>query len=293
MNKVVVISDSTCDLSEELVKKYNIEILPLHVSFPGDEKVYSDGVDLKSLEVYQKVKENGGKLPVTSAINVAEFVDYFKKYIDEGYDIVFTGIGKELSSTYNNARLASEEFEKGRIEIVDSMSLSTGTGLLVLKAAELRDEGRSAHEIAEKLNELAPKLSVKFCINELDYLYKGGRCSGMTKLLGGMLHLHPVAKMGGGKLTVGRVLMGKYIKACKSQVEEFMKDFKENNIYLDHVFVTDSDCMDGEENYIIEELSKVMPKENIHHTHAGCVVSSHCGPKTVGILYILKEENKK
>lgn len=286
MNKVIVIADSTSDLSTDLIEKNNIKIIPLHVSFTDDPTDYLDGVTLTSEEVYKKVEESGNT-PKTGAINVQEFVDFFKPIIEEGDDIIFTGIGSGLSSTYNNALLACKDFPKGRVEIVDSKNLSTGTGLLVLKMCLFRDEGLNIHEIAKKVNELVPLVSAKFCIDRLDYLYKGGRCSGLTKIFAHVLHIHPVAKVIDNKLTVYRTPRGKYIKAVDEQINEFINDLP--NMDTSCIFITDSGHMDGEDAYIEKKLSKYVNPENIHHTRAGCVVSSHCGPKTIGILYILKK----
>lgn len=286
-NKVMIIADSTCDLNKDYLKENNIVILPLHVSFPGDDKDYLDGVDLDAETVYKKVEEIGNT-PKTGAANVNQFIELFQKYIDENYDIIYTGIGSGLSSSHQNAVLASQEFPEGRIEIVDSQNLSTGTGLLVCKMVDFRNEGLDVHQIAEKVRELVPLVSAKFCIDRLDYLHKGGRCSGMTKLFAHLLNLHPVAKVINGKLTVYKTPRGKYRKAVDAQIQEFLEDLP--NIDLTRVFVTDSGHMDGEDEYVIQELSKHMDPSKIVHTIAGCVISSHCGPKTIGILYILKEK---
>lgn len=286
-NKVMIIADSTCDLNKDYLKENNIVILPLHVSFPGDDNDYLDGVNLDAETVYKKVEEIGNT-PKTGAANVNQFIELFQKYIDENYDIIYTGIGSGLSSSYQNAVLASQEFPEGRIEIVDSQNLSTGTGLLVCKMVDFRNEGLDVHQIAEKVRELVPLVSAKFCIDRLDYLHKGGRCSGMTKLFAHLLNLHPVAKVINGKLTVYKTPRGKYRKAVDAQIQEFLEDLP--NIDLTRVFVTDSGHMDGEDEYVIQELSKHMDPSKIVHTTAGCVISSHCGPKTIGILYILKEQ---
>ena len=286
-NKVMIIADSTCDLNKDYLKENNIVILPLHVSFPGDDKDYLDGVNLDAETVYKKVEEIGNT-PKTGAANVNQFIELFQKYIDENYDIIYTGIGSGLSSSYQNAVLASQEFPEGRIEIVDSQNLSTGIGLLVCKMVDFRNEGLDVHQIAEKVRELVPLVSAKFCIDRLDYLHKGGRCSGMTKLFAHLLNLHPVAKVINGKLTVYKTPRGKYRKAVDAQIQEFLEDLP--NIDLTRVFVTDSGHMDGEDEYVIQELSKHMDPSKITHTIAGCVISSHCGPKTIGILYILKEK---
>ena len=286
MNKIIIMADATCDLSEDLIKKYDVKIVPLHVTFKGDPNDYLDGKTITVDEVYKMVEETGNT-PVTGAINVQEFIEYFKEYINQGYDIIFTGIGSGLSSTYNNACIASKEYEEGRIEVVDSMNLSTGIGLLVLKMGVFREEGLDIHTIANKVRELVPFVSAKFCIDRLDYLYKGGRCSGMTKMLAHMLKIHPVAKVINNKLTVYKKPRGIYIKAVDEQIDEFIKDLP--NMDKSCVFVTHSGKMNGEDEYIYDKVTKYIPKENVHVTRAGCVISSHCGPKTVGILYILNK----
>jgi len=286
MNKIQIIVDSTVDLSNDLIKENNIVVVPLHVAFKGDPHDYHDGVDINSEELYKKVEETGST-PKTGAINVAEFINVFKKYIDEGDDIMFTGIGSKLSSTYQNALLASQEFPEGRIKVLDSGSLSTGTGLLVMKMAKFIKEGLSVSEIYEKMNALVPLVSAKFCIETLTYLYKGGRCSGMTMIVAHALHIHPVAKMIDGKLVVYKKPRGPYKKAVDAQIEEFMEDLP--NIDDDCLFITHSGRIDGWDKYIYDKISPFFPKENIHITEAGCTVCSHCGPKTIGILYILKK----
>lgn len=289
MNKVIVIADSTADLSPELVEKYKVRVVPLHVTFPKEGVDYLDGVTITPQQLYDKVKELG-ETPKSGAINIQEFIDYFKPYIDDGCDIIFTGIGSGLSSTINNATVASMEFPEGRIEIVDSQNLSTGTGLLVLKMCELRDKGMDVHEIAEEVRKFVPLVNSKFCINTLDYLYKGGRCNSLTRWASSVFQLHPVIVVKDNGMSVGKVLIGKYAKAVDVQIQKFVKDLP--NMDTSHVFVTDSDCMNGEDKQIIDALSKYIPLENIHHTHAGCVVCTHCGPKTIGILYILKTAEK-
>ena len=291
MNKVIVIADSTTDLSKELIEKYKIKVVPLHVTIPGDDTDYLDGVNLDAEQIYEIVDKNG-KTPKTGARNTAELIEDFRPYIEQGCDIIFTGIGASMSSTYSNACLAAQEFPEGRIEVIDSQNLSTGTGLLVLRMCELRDQVKDVHEIAKEIRELVPLVSAKFCIEVLDYLYKGGRCSGMTKLFAQFLRIHPIAKVIDGKLTMYKLPRGKYKKAVDLQIEEFVEDFNAGNIYPEHVFVTHSGRMTGETEYIVEELKKYLPEEAIHVTHSGCVVSSHCGPKTIGILYILKQRRQ-
>ncbi|MFA7222771.1 MAG: DegV family protein [Bacilli bacterium] len=285
MNEVQIVVDSTVDLSPEMVKENNLIVLPLHVAFKDDVRDYKDGIDIKAEELYNKVEKNGGFTPKTGAVNVAEFVKAFKPIIDSGKDIIFTGIGAKLSSTYQNAVLASKEFPEGRIKVLDSGSLSTGTGLLVMKMVKFKNEGKSVSEIYDEVSKLVPLVSTKFCIDTLTYLFKGGRCSGMTMIVAHALHIHPVAKMIDGKLVVYKKPRGGYEKAMDAQIEEFMEDLP--NIDKDCLFITHSGRIDGCDKYIFDKISKFYPKENIHITEAGCTVCSHCGPKTIGILYIL------
>lgn len=286
MSKILVMCDSTCDLSKEIIDKYDIKVVPLHVNFPGEERDYLDGINIFPEEIYKHVEETKCT-PKTSARNVIEFLDDFKKYIKDGFDIIYTGIGSELSSSYQNACLAAQEVAPERIEIVDSGNLSTGTGLLVLKMCLYRDQGLDVHEIAKRVKDIAPHVSTKFCIDRLDYLYKGGRCSGMTKFAASVFKLHPIAKMINGKLTTYKVPRGKYLHSVDLQIEEFMKDLP--NIDKSHIFITHSGRMDGEDEYIYSKIKEYVDPECIHITKAGCVVSSHCGPKTIGILYILNK----
>src|SRR5574344_53896 len=286
MNKVIVIADSTIDLTKEMLTKYNITILPLHVAFEGDTHDYQDGFDIDAESLYKKVEEAKGITPKTGAVNVGEFVVAFKRYIDEGYDIIFTGIGSKLSSTYQNAVLASKEFPEGRIKVLDSGNLSTGTALLVLKMCQFRDEGLSVSEIYDKVAPLVPEVSAKFCIETLTYLYRGGRCSGMTMIVANALHIHPVAKMVDGKLIVYKKPRGPYEKAVDEQINEFMEDLP----YIDKscVFITHSGRIEGFDKCVYDRIVKYLDPKNIHITTAGCTVCSHCGPKTIGILYIVK-----
>ncbi len=284
MNKIKIICDSTCDLSPELIEKYDIKIVPLHVYFPSENVDYLDGQTLDVETLYKKVNELG-ETPKTAARNVAELISDFKPYIEDGYDILFTGIGSGLSSTYQNATVAAQSFPEGRIEVIDSQNLSTGTGLLAVKMGELIKEGLDVHQIAEKVRALVPNVSSKFCIDTLDYLYKGGRCTGMQRLLTQVFRIHLVAKVYQNELKPYKKIPGKYVKAVDAQIKEFMDDLP--NIDKSCVFITDSGYMEGLDMYIHEKIKDYIPEENIHHTRAGCVVSSHCGPKTIGILYIM------
>ncbi len=281
-----IITDSTCDLSKELIEKYNIRVIPLHVSFPGDDTEYLDGVNINSEQLYDLATKLN-VLPKTGAVNVVEFIKVFEEELAKGNEIFYVGIGSGLSSTYNNACIAREQFPDSKIVVLDGQNLSTGTGLIVIKAAKLAKEGKSLEEIKEICEKAVPLVSAKFCIDRLDYLYKGGRCSGMAMIAAHALKIHPVAKVINNKLVVYKKPRGKYENAVEVQIDEFMHDL--DNIDKSCVFITHSGRMDGIEKQIYEKISPYLDKENLFITEAGCTISSHCGPKTIGILYILKK----
>ena len=281
-----IITDSTCDLSKELIEKYNIRVIPLHVSFPGDDTQYLDGVNINSEQLYDLAAKLN-VLPKTGAVNVVEFIKVFEEELAKGNEIFYVGIGSGLSSTYNNACIAREQFPDSKIVVLDGQNLSTGTGLIVIKAARLAKEGKSLEEIKEICEKAVPLVSAKFCIDRLDYLYKGGRCSGMAMIAAHALKIHPVAKVINNKLVVYKKPRGKYENAVEVQIDEFMHDL--DNIDKSCVFITHSGRMDGIEKQIYDKISPYLDKENLFITEAGCTISSHCGPKTIGILYILKK----
>lgn len=281
-----IITDSTCDLSKELIEKYNIRVIPLHVSFPGDDTEYLDGVNINSEQLYDLAKKLN-VLPKTGAVNVVEFIKVFEEELAKGNEIFYVGIGSGLSSSYNNACIAREQFPDSKIVVLDGQNLSTGTGLIVIKAARLAKEGKSLEEIKEICEKAVPLVSAKFCIDRLDYLYKGGRCSGMAMIAAHALKIHPVAKVINNKLVVYKKPRGKYENAVEVQIDEFMHDL--DNIDKSCVFITHSGRMDGIEKQIYDKISPYLDKENLFITEAGCTISSHCGPKTIGILYILKK----
>lgn len=281
-----IITDSTCDLSKELIEKYNIRVIPLHVSFPGDDTEYLDGVNINSEQLYDLATKLN-VLPKTGAVNVVEFIKVFEEELAKGNEIFYVGIGSGLSSTYNNACIAREQFPDSKIVVLDGQNLSTGTGLIVIKAARLAKEGKSLEEIKEICEKAVPLVSAKFCIDRLDYLYKGGRCSGMAMIAAHALKIHPVAKVINNKLVVYKKPRGKYENAVEVQIDEFMHDL--DNIDKSCVFITHSGRIGGIEKQIYDKISPYLDKENLFITEAGCTISSHCGPKTIGILYILKK----
>ena len=281
---VKIITDSTNDLSKEIIERLDIEVIPLSVNF--SDSSYLDGVDITTERLYELVNEKG-ELPKTAAIPVSTFEEVFKKYIDLGYEIIFTGISKQMSRTYENAILAAKEIQEDNIFIVDSMNLSTGIGLLLLKACKYRDEGVDAKEIAKRLTEDSKRVLSQFAIEKMDYLYKGGRCSGMAKLFGTLLKIKPIIAVRDGKMHVQKKPIGKMKIALDSMIKQIIED--KPRLDLDHILITHSLAFDYCE-YIYNILKKEFEGVNIICTVAGCVISSHCGKGTIGILYMVKEE---
>lgn len=281
MSNVKIFTDSTSDLTPEIIENNDISIVPLYVNF--NETSYIDGVTITTPELYKKI-EKLGMLPKTAANSPANFYKAFKPYIDDRQDIVFIGLSSELSSHLQNAKLAASEFPEGRIHIVDSLNLSTGIGLLVMKAVDFKNQGLDAAEIAEKVKELVPKVKTAFVIDTLDYLYKGGRCSALANFVGGVLKIRPVVKVVDGKMILAQKLMGKREKSLNTMLNNVIKE--KDRIDTERIMVTHSISNDAE--YLIEELSKNIEAKDIIETQAGCVISSHCGPNTIGILYIEK-----
>ena len=285
MNKVKVIADSTVDLNKDMYESLDIAVLPLGVNF--GEEVYQDGVTIGPDELYKKVAEKG-ELPHTAAASPAAIEEEFRKYLDQGYDIIFTGIGGKFSTTIQNANIAKNSIDgaEDRVYILDSANLSSGTGLLVLKMCKLRDEGKSAKEIYDAVLPLVPKVSSQFVVDTLDYLHKGGRCSGATKLFGHLFHVHPVIKVVDGGMIVYKKPRGKLKAGIDEQIAELKNDLP--NVDMDNIMITDSGVSEADKKYFHDEVAKLVDPSIIRHTRAGCVVSCHCGPGTIGVLYIKK-----
>ena len=283
MNKVKILVDSCSDLSKELYKKYSLDVLPQNVLF--GEETFKDGVDITQEQLYKNV-EKYGELPHTAAVTPGAFDEYFKKAIDEGYDVVYVGLGSKLSTTFQNAFITKQNYPEDRIFLVDTNTLSSAIGLVAMKAAKFRDEGCSAKEIKEKCDEIVPHVVAQFSVDTLDYLHKGGRCSGAAKLIGHIFHVHPYIKVVDGSLIVYKNPRGPMRMAIKEQLAELQAVLP--NVDLDHVMITHAGVTPDIEAFAKEELSKLVPAECISVTSAGAVISSHCGFGTIGILYITK-----
>lgn len=279
---IKILSDSTCDLSHELVQKYNIGIIPLYVRL-GEEE-YLDGINISPEELY-KWSDEHGETPKTAAPGI----DDISKMLDpKGTDeyIIFT-ISSSMSTSYNNARLAAENLGMAdRVHVIDSANLSTGIGLLVIRAAELVQEGKTAKEIVEEIEATKDKVRASFVIDTLVYLHRGGRCSGIAALFGSALKIHPRIAVADGAMHSEK----KYRGSSRYYVLDYVKDMEEDlkNARPDRVFITHS----GYDKVIVDSVRQYL--DNLHvfneilETRAGSVVSSHCGPGTLGVLFIAK-----
>ena len=280
--KVKITSDSTCDLSPELLEKYGIDLLPIAVVL-GDREG-RDGVDVFPDDIYSYVAETG-KLPKTCATNIAEYSDYFKSYTDRGYSVVHFCLGRGLSSTYNNARLAAEENDA--VRVVDSANLSTGHGLLLLKGAEMAQRGCSADEIWKECTETAPRVEASFVIDSLDYLYKGGRCSALAALGANLLKIKPCIEVRDSVCVPGEKYRGKMDRVTMQYVEDRLTG--RTDIDTSRIFVTHTRCPEELVNAVVARVRELVPDAGeILETTAGSTVTVHCGPNTLGVLFIRK-----
>ena len=276
---VMITADSTCDLSPELLSRFDIKILPLTVLL-GDES-FLDGTHFTPADMYRRYREDG-TLPKTAAPGLQQIQDFFSPILAQGYEIVHLDISAELSSSFNNARIVSQELEG--VYVVDSRMLSTGVGLLAIEGAECRDKGMSAADIAAHLQSLTEKVDTSFVLDTLEFMWKGGRCSAVAALGANLLHLKPGLEMKDGKLVVYKKFRGSIHSVYKQYITERLSGKK---IRPGHVFITESGEVEQAEIDELEALvRRLIPVREIHHTIAGCTISSHCGPKTLGVLFI-------
>lgn len=281
MSNVKIIADSTCDLSKELLGAYDISIIPLMISM--GETTKKDGIDITPDEIY-RWSDKTGQTPKTAAPTIGDAVAFIEPFVKEGLDIIFFGISEAMSATCNVLRLAARNLGYERLFVVDSKNLSTGIGLQVLRAAERAKMGHSAEEILKDNDEIKGKVRASFVVDTLTFLHRGGRCSGVAALLANTLKLKPEIVVEDGKMGVGK----KYRGNIKSVLLKYVQDRKEQILAADpqRIFITHSGCDES----VVEEIKKFLEGLNkfkeILITRAGGVISSHCGPNTLGVLYI-------
>lgn len=279
---VKIISDSTCDLSPELIAKYDIDILPLHILLGEDE--YEDGKNITPEQIYSWSDENK-TTPKTSAPALTDAIELFKQYIDEGREIVCFSISSSMSTSGNVMRIAAEELEaEDRITVIDSANLSTGIGLLVIEAAIMAQNNHTVEEIVSAIEALKPNVRASFVVDTLTYLYRGGRCNAVSAMAGGVLKLHPKIVVENGAMNASKKYRGKINSAIMMYVKDMEDDLKAAR--PNRVFITHSGC----DRTIVEEVHSYLENlgvfSEILETRAGGVISSHCGPGTLGVLFI-------
>ena len=277
--KIRITSDSTCDLNH-LVEERNIGILPLQVNL--DAQSYHDGVDITPQDIFDFV-ERTKILPKTSAPSIGEYEEFFAEQLKDADELIHFNISAKSSGSHNMAKQAAQSFD-GKVRVIDSKALSTGQGLLVLKACDLRDEGKSSAEIEEVIEELKTRVNTSFVPDSLDYLHKGGRVSGMIKVVAGMFKIHPLIYMEDGQLIPGK----KYKGRMDVLLKQYVQDLKEMYPSYDksRCFVTHSSADENVVNVAKEKVKELFEFDEIIETVAGSIITSHCGKGTLGVIFI-------
>ncbi|MBR3906162.1 MAG: DegV family protein [Clostridia bacterium] len=281
-----ILSDSTCDLSQELLQRYGIGIIPLNIVLDG--KSYEDGRDISPDQIYAWADEHKS-VPKTAACAPGRVKEIFEKYLQKDEEMICFSISSSMSSTYDIMRaVARETGAENKISVINSQSLSTGNGLLVITAAEMALSGMKRQEIVDEIKKLRSRVSASFVVDTLSYLHRGGRCSGVSALLGTTLRLHPQISVTDGKMQPGQKYRGKMHKVIAEYTQDHLEEMK--TARKNHVFVTHSGCGEKEIAAALSQVQALNYFDEIHVTRAGGVISSHCGPGTLGVLYIRGEE---
>lgn len=278
---IKILSDSTCDLSLAILEQYNITVIPLTVIKDGES--FSDGVNITTDDIFAHVAA-GGSLCTTAAINMTEYQEWFKKYAKDYDGVIHINISSEFSSSHQNACLAAEDLDN--VRVVDSRNLSTGQGLVVLEACKLAAQCDDLDEIKSKLDAFTEKVEASFLLDRLDYMVKGGRCSAVVALGANLLNLKPCIEVKNGKMGVVKKYRGNYAKCLASYVKDRLHDrddLDRGTLFVTRTPVSES-CLEAVKNAVDEYADF----ETIYWTEAGCTVSCHCGPGTLGVLFVRK-----
>ena len=277
--RIKILSDSTCDLSTQLLTEHDITLVPLTV-IKNDEQ-FQDGVTITPADIFEHVA-NGGALCSTAAVSIGDYADLFETYSKEYDGVIHITIGSGFSACYQNATLAAEDFSN--VRIVDSQNLSTGQGLVVLKACELAKTAADLDELAAELRAYTEKVEASFLVDKLEYLVKGGRCSSAAALGANLLNLKPCIEVRNGKMSVVKKYRGNYTKCLATYVKERLDgrdDIEQKTLFITHTVISDEAY-----SAVKQAVSEFGHFENVYGTTAGCTVSCHCGPGTLGILFV-------
>ncbi|MGI6039891.1 MAG: DegV family protein [Clostridiales bacterium] len=283
-NKIILCADSTCDLGDELGARYNVHFFPYNVIL--DDKTYTDGVDIQPEDIYRTYREKG-LLPKTAAVNISNYIDFFKEWTDQGYDIIHVNLASSLSSSHQNCLAAAREL--GNVYPIDSRNLSTGSALLVIEAAERIAKGMPAEHIAEELNELRDHVHASFILDTLEFLRAGGRCSALASMGSNLLRLKVSIEVDNstGKMGVGKIYRGNLQKQRLQYTKDQLGRYP--NIKKDRVFITHSGVSEESIAPVYDYIKGLNLFDEIFVTQASCTISAHCGPETLGVLFMTEE----
>ncbi|MBR3704491.1 MAG: DegV family protein [Oscillospiraceae bacterium] len=280
--KIKITADSTCDLSKELAERYGVDIIPLYVNM--DNKPLRDQIDIQPHDVFQYY-ERTGNLCFTSACNIGEYLDTFTRLREEYDAVIHISISSEFSSTHQNAVLAAQELEN--VYVFDSRNLSSGHGVLVIRACELTAKGMTAEQILDELKAMVDKVDTSFIVDQLEYLHKGGRCSSVAALGANLLKLKPCIEVVDGKMQVGKKYRGNYDKCVDQYIRERLSD--PDALDTSRVFLTSSGVTQGNLDTACRAIRECIGEDaEIIISTAGCTISCHCGPGTLGIIMVRK-----
>ncbi len=283
-HKIILSADSTCDLGTELKERYQVHFYPFHIILDGKE--YQDNIDIRAQDIYKAWREKK-VLPKTAAINAQEYRAYFRPWVEQGYDVIHLNLGGALSSAYQNCVLAARE--TGHVYPVDSCNLSTGISLLVIKAAEMMEEGLAAAEIAKRLEKMKGQVHSSFILDTLEFMRAGGRCSAVAAFGASALGLKPCIEVQNtdGSMKVGKKYRGRLDKVLMSYVKDKLTQY--SNIDNSRIFITHSGIPQEYVEKVQETVAGIMEFQESYVTQASCTISCHCGPNTLGILFMTRE----
>jgi DegV family protein with EDD domain len=279
--KIKILADSTCDLSPAQIAQHDIDIVPLSVIKNGE--AFLDGITITPADIFTHV-ETGGDLCSTNACNIDSYQELFAKYAAEYDGVIHINIGSNFSCCYQNACIAAEDFPN--VRVIDSQNLSTGQGLVVLEACRLAKTCESLEEIVEKLNAFVPKVEASFLLDQLKYMVKGGRCSSVAALGANLLNLKPCIEVRDGKMSAVKKYRGSYAKCLASYVKDRLDG--RDDLDTKRLFVTRTPVSEEAYSSVMEAVKKYSSFEEVYEATAGCTVSCHCGPGTLGVLFIRK-----
>ena len=282
---MMITADSTCDMGNELKEKYNVTYFPFAIHLHGKE--YRDGVDLTPDQIYANYNKNK-ELPKTAATNDQGYIDFFKPFVDQGWEVIHFNIGSGLSASYDSACRAAAALG-GKVYPIDSRNLSTGIALQIIEAAARMEQGMSAKQIQQEINGLRTKVHSSFIIDTLEFLHAGGRCSTLAYLGTNLLNIHPCIEVDStsGSMVVGKKHIGSLDKCLRQYARDKMKQY-EKDIRTDKVFITHSGVSEERIALVKDMVEKAFDFDNIYVTRAGCTISTHCGPNTLGVLFMTK-----